>query len=78
MANNVIELESSSSSSHSVATEDSFSSSSDEYVSRCYLNETEYSLVELEKLQKLHECKLSEKSSSDEKLNSSRLENLHW
>ena len=78
MANNDIEPESSSSSSHSPATEDSFSSPSDEYVSGYYLNEPEYSQVELEKLQKLHECELSENSSSDEELNSSRLENLHW
>ena len=38
----------------------------------------EYSQVELEKLQKLHEWReLCENSSSDEELNSSRLENLH-
>ena len=78
MANNYIELESSSSSSHSPTTEDSFSSPSDEYVSGCYLNEPEYSQVELEELQKLHECELYGNSSSDEELNSSRLENLHW
>ena len=76
MANNDIELESSSSSSDSVSTEDSFSSPSCEYVSGCYLNEPEYSQVELENLQKLHECEWSE-NSSDEELNSSRLENLH-
>ena len=77
MANNDIELESSSSSSDSLVTEDSFSSPSDEYVSGCYLNKPEYSQVEIEKLQKLHKCELSENSSSNEELNSSGLENLH-
>ena len=43
MANNDIELESSNSSSDSLATEDSFSSPSDGYVSGCYLNEPGYS-----------------------------------
>ena len=76
MVNNDIELESSS--SDSLATEDRFSSPSDESVCGCYLNEPEYSQVELEKLQKLHECELSENSSSDKELNSSRLEYLHW
>ena len=75
MANNDIELESSSSSSDSLVTEDSFSSPSDEYVSGCYLNKPEYSQVEIEKLQKLH--KLSKNSSSNKELNSSGLENLH-
>ena len=75
MAKNDIELEISSSSSDALATEDSFSSPSDEYVSGCYLKEPEYSQVEIEKLQKLHECELSENSSSDEEGNSSRLEN---
>ena len=39
------------------------------------MNEPEYSQVELEKLQKLHKCELSENSSSDEELNFSF---FHW
>ena len=78
LANNDIELEGLSSSSNSLATEDSFYNASHEYVRRCYLNQQEYSQLKLEKLQKLHECELSENSSSGEELNTNRLENLHW